>query len=231
MRGLPRVLGLLSSPPPLSRAPLDPRPAGWQGPCAPRAWWWRCFSAWTAPDRRSPHLHRRMPPVTRSAPFSRDCSPDSSGCLKPLCQVRRSPLLVPRAQCRPGGAWWRYPERSSRAGLRSCALPLGTWEWSLCPGPTRSSKGGRKEGCVWTVAVPPGLTLLSGKVLVGGSAGMACSGAPIFRGGREGGSFLSGPRRSGTPHRAGASGIRHPHSHIRARISTLAGPRLQPFFP
>lgn len=101
-----RVLGLLSLRLPLSRALLAPCEAGWLGPCAPRAWWWRCCSAWTSRDRRSPRRRRRTPPVTKSAPSSRDCSPDSSGCPKLPCQVRRGPLSVPRTQRGARGAWW-----------------------------------------------------------------------------------------------------------------------------
>lgn len=40
-------------------------------------------------------------------------------------------------------------------GPRSCALPLGTWEWSLCPGQARSTEGGQK-GVRGPCPHPPG---------------------------------------------------------------------------
>lgn len=58
---------------------------------------------------------------------------------------------------------------------------------------------------------------------------MACSGAPILRGGREGGSWLPGPVRTGASHLNRCLG-NLPPSHVRDKISALAGPRIKPFF-
>lgn len=121
------------------------------------------------------------------------------GAWNPRARWGGVPRAFPAPSGEPRGAWWPSPERASPAGPRSCALPLGAWEWSLYPDPGQIYWG-REEGCVGTVAASPGLALLSGKMRVGGTAGMAFSRAPIFLAGREGGSWFPWPRRTGSPH-------------------------------
>lgn len=77
----------------------------------------------------------------------------------------------------------------------------------------------------------PGLALLSRNVRVGGSAGMACSGAPILGGGREGGSLLPRPRRSGAPHPSWCFGNLPPSLARTCWNFSLSGTAAPPFFP
>lgn len=125
-----------------------------------------------------------------------------------------------------GGVHWPR----GAAVVRPAAGHLGV---VAVPGPGQVY-GGRAEGCAWTVSASPRLVALSGKVRVGGSAGMAFSRAPIFGGGREGGSWFLGPRKLVSRIRAGASGIGHPRSRVSAlslswtsalAILPAAGPR------
>lgn len=125
------------------------REAGWPGPCAPRACWWRCCSAWTAWDRRSPR-RLQTPPVTRSALSSRDCSPDSNGSRKPLCQVSKgSPERPPAHSGKPRRARWLFPERAAlaerRRGRALCYWVPGNGR--CAGGLAPSTEGGKQSVC------------------------------------------------------------------------------------
>lgn len=119
--------------------------AGWPGPCAPRACWWRCCSAWAAWDRRSPR-RLQTPPVTRSVLSSRDCSPDSNGFQKPLCQVSRgslehSPCTVESQGARGGSSQSALVWRGRGGRALCCRVPgNGRCAWGLDHLPREGSR-------------------------------------------------------------------------------------------
>lgn len=63
----------------------------------------------------------------------------------PVPGEEASPRASPSARRGAGGAWPPYPGSAGLVEPRSCAPPLGTWEWSLSPGPGQVYRG-RAEG-------------------------------------------------------------------------------------
>lgn len=191
-----------------------PQEAGWPGPCAPRACWWRCCSAWAAWDRRSPR-RLQTPPVTRSVLSSRDCSPDSNGFQKPLCQVSRGPLSIPRAQWKAKARVVALPRARSPGGAAAAVLSVAGYLGMVAVPVAWTIYQGRKAEYGWTLSTCPGLTLLSGNVQARARNSRDRLSSAHFWGGREGGSWLpSAPSKPASQREDGNSGIYLPSSHV-----------------
>lgn len=63
----------------------------------------------------------------------------------PVPGEEATPRASPASGGEPGARGDRTPGRAGLVGPRSCAPPLGTWEWSLRPGPGQVYRG-RAEG-------------------------------------------------------------------------------------